>query len=50
MVWEYFDLDHTKPVPALDKAKPMEEIYYMPMHTVIKISSSACQMQVVFDA
>ena len=46
-VWEYFDLDHAEPVPALDMAKPPEEIYYMPMHTVVKTSSGTCQMRVV---
>ena len=49
-VWEYFDMDHVKPVPALDTAKPLEEIYYMPMHMGVKASSSTCQMRVVFDA
>ena len=49
-VWEYFDMDHAEPVPTRDMAKPLDEVYYMPMHTVIKTSSVTSQMRVVFDA
>ena len=49
-VREYLNMDHAEPVPKLDMAKPLEEVYCIPRHTVIRTSSGTCQMRVVFDA
>ena len=43
-------MDHVEPVPASNLGKPWEDIYYMPMHTVMKVSSTTLQICVVFDA
>ena len=49
-VMEYFDLDHAEPVPASELTKPWEDVFYMPMHAVMKASSTTSQLRVVFDA
>ncbi len=50
VVQEYLDLGHAKlvPFPALQLSS--EESYYMPMHGVVKESSSTTKLRVVFDA
>ncbi len=50
VVQEYLDLGHAKlvPIPALQLSS--EESYYMPMHGVVKESSSTTKLGVVFDA
>ena len=49
-VMEYFEMDHAEPVLASDLVKPWEDVYYMPMHTVIKPLSATSKMRVVFDS
>ena len=47
---EYFTLHHAEPVPECDLAKPREEVYYLPIHAVVKSSSSTTKTRAVFDA
>ena len=46
---EYFDMDQVEPVPAPKLGKSREDVYYMPMHTVMKPSSATSQMRMVFN-
>ena len=50
IVKEYIDLGHTEPVPTNDLSKPASAIFYMPMHDVVKASSTTTKFRVVFDA
>lgn len=50
VIQEYFDLKHAEPVPPEDLCRPPSEVYYMPMHAVIKESSTSTKLRVVFDA
>ena len=49
-VAEYGELGHAEPVPLQDLSKPPEESYYMPMHGVVKETSTTTKLRVVFDA
>ena len=49
-ILEYFDMGHAKPVPTSNLIKPARDIFYMPMHTVTKTSSTTTKLWVVFDA
>ena len=49
MVQEYVDLNHARPVTEELKL-PHGETYYLPMHGVVKQSSSTTKLRVVFDA
>ena len=49
-VQEYLDLGHAEPVPVQDLKLPHSQTYYMPMHAVIKDSSTTTKLRVVFDA
>ena len=42
-------MGHAEPVPACD-LEMNKELYYVPMHVVIKESSVTTRMRVVFDA
>ena len=46
---EYFDLKHDKSVPTVDLNKPPESVFYLPMHTICKKSSTTTRIQAVFD-
>ena len=50
IVKEYLDLEHAEPVPIKDLTLPHFQTYYMPMHAVIKDSSTTTKLRVVFDA
>ena len=50
VIGEYFVLKHAEPVPECDIAKPREEVYYLPIHAVVKSSSSTTKIRAVFDA
>ena len=50
MVQEYFDLGHDERVPDQDMSKVPSSVFYMPMHPVIKESSTTTKLRVVFDA
>ena len=47
VVQEYLDLGHAEPVPP-DEPEPLLS-FYMPMHCVLKESSSTTKLRVVFD-
>ncbi len=47
VVREYFTLDHAELVPAADVNKPS---YYLPVHAVLKESSTSTKVRAVFDA
>lgn len=47
---EYFEKDHAELVPAADLEKPTHEVFYLPMHVVLKESSSTTKVRAVFDA
>ncbi len=50
VVKEYMDLGHAEPVPDNELKLPDSRVYYMPMHSVVKQSSSTTKLRVVFDA
>ena len=49
VIQEYLDLGHAQPVPP-SSLDPSLECYYLPMHGVVKESSSTTKLRVVFDA
>ena len=49
VVEEYLDLGHAQLVPAHNLNNPSEH-YYLPMHGVVKESSTSTKLRVVFDA
>ena len=50
VIREYFDLQHAEPVPRDDLQKPVNEVFYLPMHAVHKQTSTTTKIQAVFDA
>ena len=50
VVKEYFDMRHAEPVPPSDLEKPQHQVFYLPMHTVHKDSSTTTKIRAVFDA
>ena len=49
-VKEYAKLGHSELVPPSDLNKPVTDIFYMPMHGVVKESSTTTKLRIVFDA
>ena len=47
VVQTYLDLGHAEPVPPAEP--PPQSVYYLPMHAVMKESSSTTKLRVVFD-
>ena len=47
---EYLKLGHAELVPVADLQKPDNEIFYLPMHIVLKESSTTTKVRAVFDA
>ena len=47
---EYITLGHAQLVSPMEKQLPAEQHYYMPMHAVLKQSSSTTKLRIVFDA
>ena len=45
---EYFDFEHAELVPPEDLNKPVQDVFYMPMHAVRKEASTTTKLQVVF--
>ena len=50
VIKEYFDLKHAEPVPDTDLDKPVEQVFYLPIHAVKKESSTTTKIRAVFDA
>ena len=50
VIQEYLNLDHARLCTEEELALPVGEGYYLPMHSVIKASSTTTKMRVVFDA
>lgn len=50
VVQEYFDQQHAEEVPQDDLEKPQDQVFYMPMHVVCKMSSTTTKIRAVFDA
>ena len=46
---EYFEMGHAEHVPTSELKRPWNEVYYLPMHTVRKESSTTSKVHVVFD-
>ena len=49
VIEEYFEMDHAEPVPTDDLQKPSHQVFYLPMHSVYKESSTTTKAQAVFD-
>ena len=47
---DYFEMGHAKLVPSKDLDRPCEEVFYLPMQVVSKVSSTTTRLHVVFDA
>ena len=47
---EYLEMGHSKPVSEENKTLPDSDVYYMPVHSVIKESSTSTKIRAVFDA
>ena len=47
---EYFEKGHAELVPSADLEKPPQSVYYLPIHVVVKESSTTSKVRAVFDA
>ena len=47
---EYLDLGHAEVVPIMEMEKPLDSVFYLPMHAVYKASSTTTKVRAVFDA
>ena len=47
---EYFALGHAEQVPFADLQKSPQDVFYLPMHSVHKASSTTTKIRLVFDA
>ena len=50
VVWEYFAMGHTEPVPKVEVDSQHTEVYYFLMHAVHKEDSSTSKLRVIFGA
>ena len=50
VIQEYFDLKHAEPIADTDLDKPVEQVFYLPIHAVKKESSTTTKIRAVFDA
>ena len=41
---EYFQLGHAEQVPIIDLNKPVQQVFYLPMHSVKKESSTTTKI------
>ena len=49
-VREYSQMGHAEQVPESDLLKPEADVYYLPMHWVVKTSSTSTKLRIFFDA
>ena len=49
IIEEYFEMGHAEPVPLSDLELPCNRVFYLPMHAVVKESSSTTKIRAVFD-
>ena len=42
-------MSHAEPVPEVDLNKPCKDVFYLPMHAVVKESSTTSKATAVFD-
>ena len=47
---KYFEMGHVELIPVADLEKTVSEVFYLPVHTVRKESSSTTKISAVFDA
>ena len=50
VIQECFSMGHTKPVSVADLEKPREDVFYLPMHAVVKRWSITTKVCTIFDA
>ena len=50
VIQEYVELGHAEQVPTIDLNKPVDQVYYLPMHAVKKDSSTTTKVRAVCDA
>jgi len=50
MLKEYLTLEHTERVPTSELSLPVHDTYYLPVHGVVKETSSTTRLRAVFDA
>ena len=46
---KYFVMDHAEVAPETDLTRPEADCYYLPMHGMVKKSSSTTNLRIVFD-
>ncbi len=47
---EYFDMGHAESVPESDLDKPTQQVFYLPIHAVMKSSSTTTKVRAVTSA
>ena len=50
VIQEYFHLKHAEPVADADLDKPVEQVFYLPIHAVKKESSTTTKIRAVYNA
>ena len=50
VIEEYFEMGHAELVPEAELHKPCKDVFYLPMHAVVKDSSTTTKVRAVFDA
>ena len=50
VISEYFHMGHAEKVPVVDLHKPVDQVFYLPIHAVRKESSTTTKVRAVFDA
>ena len=48
-VREYSEMQHSEEIPKQDLGKSQSKLFYMPMHGVVKASSTSTKLRIVFD-
>ena len=49
-VEEYFELSHAEEIPQEDLSKSASQVFYVPMHGIVKSESTTTKLRIVFDA